>query len=304
VNNPSHLSAVLKALLVTFLWSTSFVIIKLGLEEMSPLTFAGLRYVLASIFLIPFALKRKTFQEIREIDGKNFFHLLILGILFYTITQGAQFAGLSLLPAVTVSLMLNFTPLIVLILAAFFLKEFPALNQMGGMGIFLLGIIIYFFPISFSVNEALGLAIISLGVISNALSSVAGRSINMKGNISPLGVTIISMSAGSILLLIAGIIVEGFPSISFKNFLYLIWLSLINTSFAFTLWNSTLRQLTAVQSSIINGTMLVQIALLAWIFLGEEISSAKIIGMLLASGGAILVQLKFSPKQKSLEKVE
>ena len=39
-----------------------------------------------------------------------------------------------------------------------------------------------------------------------------------------------------------------------------------------TIWNYTLRTLTAMESSIINGTMLIQIAVLAWIFLGEDIS--------------------------------
>jgi drug/metabolite transporter (DMT)-like permease len=38
------------------------------------------------------------------------------------------------------------------------------------------------------------------------------------------------------------------------------WLSVINTAFAFTLWNHTLRTLTAVESSVMNNTVLVQIA--------------------------------------------
>ena len=54
----------------------------------------------------------------------------------------------------------------------------------------------------------------------------------------------------------------------------------------------TLRTLSAMESSIINGTMLIQIAILAWIFLGEEISAKELIGMLIASLGAVLVQLR------------
>lgn len=42
-----HTRAVLQALLVTFLWSTSWVLIKIGLADIPALTFAGLRYVLA-----------------------------------------------------------------------------------------------------------------------------------------------------------------------------------------------------------------------------------------------------------------
>jgi drug/metabolite transporter (DMT)-like permease len=47
-----------------------------------------------------------------------------------------------------------------------------------------------------------------------------------------------------------------------------------------------------MESSVINGTMLIQIALLAWVFLGENLSKSNIVGMLIASVGAILVQLR------------
>jgi len=49
-----RLSALTGALLVTFLWSTSYVIIKLGLKGINPLAFAAYRYTLASIILALF----------------------------------------------------------------------------------------------------------------------------------------------------------------------------------------------------------------------------------------------------------
>lgn len=39
-----HLTAVLQALFVTFLWSTSIILVKIGLEDSPALTFAGMRY--------------------------------------------------------------------------------------------------------------------------------------------------------------------------------------------------------------------------------------------------------------------
>jgi drug/metabolite transporter (DMT)-like permease len=65
----------------------------------------------------------------------------------------------------------------------------------------------------------------------------------------------------------------------------------VNTAFAFTLWNKTLQTLTAVQSSIINNTMLIQIAVLAWIFLGEQITPGEIGGLLLVVIGTLIVQI-------------
>jgi drug/metabolite transporter (DMT)-like permease len=91
---------------------------------------------------------------------------------------------------------------------------------------------------------------------------------------------------------VIGIILQGLPPISLRNILYLLWLAVINTALAFTIWNFTLRTLSAMESSIINGTMLIQIAILAWIFLGEAISLQEGIGMLIAACGAVVVQLK------------
>ena len=64
INFPSpNLKAVLLAVLVTFLWSTSFIIIKWGLIEIPPLTFAGLRYFIAFVFLFPFVFKKDKYYS-------------------------------------------------------------------------------------------------------------------------------------------------------------------------------------------------------------------------------------------------
>lgn len=131
-----------------------------------------------------------------------------------------------------------------------------------------------------------------IGVLANAVSAIIGRDINRKQNISPVVVTFISMGIGALILLIIGIALSGLPIISLKTWLFLIWLAVINTAFAFTLWNVTLRALTAMKSSIINGTMLIQIAVLAWYFLGENISFQAVTGMTIAAIGAVIVQIK------------
>jgi len=50
--------------------------------------------------------------------------------------------------------------------------------------------------------------------------------------------------------------------------------------------------LSAVESSIINNTMLIQIAVLAWLFLGESLRTLGILGLGLAALGTLLVQLR------------
>ena len=262
MKNHPHIKAILLALLVTFLWSTSFVIIKIGLAEIPPLTFAGLRYTIAFICLLPLAFTKKNSAQLKRLNRKDWLKLFLLGILFYAFTQGTQFVGLSLLPAVTVSLWLNFTPLIVAVMAIFLIKEFPTTLQWIGILLFIFGIFTYFFPIDLIENQVTGLIVMTVGVLANSASAVLGRNINRDAKINPVVVTIISMGIGSIILLISGIVIQGFPSISFQNLLYLLWLAVVNTALAFTIWNLTLRTLSAMESSIINGTMLIQIAIL------------------------------------------
>jgi len=69
-------------------------------------------------------------------------------------------------------------------------------------------------------------------------------------------------------------------------------MSVVNTAFAFTLWNRTLQDLTAVESSVINNTMLIQIAFLSWAFLGERLGLIDLIGLLIAAIGIVMVSLK------------
>jgi len=289
---PTHLMAILLALLVTFLWSTSFIIIKIGIAEIPPLTFAGLRYSIAFVCLLPFAFTKTNSSVIKNLGKKDWLKLILLGFLFYAFTQGTQFIGLSLLPAVTVSLWLNFTPLIVAVMAIVLISEYPTKLQWFGVVLFILGIFTYFFPVALSENKELGLIVMTIGVLANSASAILGRNINREARINPIVITVISMGIGSIILLLTGIIVQGFPPISFQNLLYLLWLAVINTALAFTIWNFTLRTLSAMESSIINGTMLIQIAVLAWIFLGEAITQQEGIGMMIAASGALLVQLR------------
>ena len=53
-----------------------------------------------------------------------------------------------------------------------------------------------------------------------------------------------------------------------------------------------------MESSIINGTMLIQIAILAWIFLNETITVQEGIGMMIAAVGAVMVQVKRGKRDK------
>jgi drug/metabolite transporter (DMT)-like permease len=289
-----HITAVLQAIFVTILWASSWVLIKFGLRLSLPaLTFAGLRYALAFLCLVPFVLLNPANRTaIRALTRKDWGRLALLGVVFYTLTQGSQFLGLAYLPAAMVSLLLNLTPLVVALSGIVFLKEVPSIRQWVGIGLTVAGVALYFLPLEVRAVQVMGLLVALGGVLSNAASSLLGRQVNRLANSSPLIVTFISMGIGSILLLLIGILVQGFGSLDRQGWLLIAWLAVVNTAFAFTLWNHTLRTLSAVESSILNSLMMPQIALLAYVFLGEALSSKEIIGLILVGLGVLVVQLQ------------
>jgi len=116
-----------------------------------------------------------------------------------------------------------------------------------------------------------------------------GRSINRSEKHSPLVVTIISMGVGSLVLLTTGILMEKAPVIAHQSGLIILWLAMVNTAFA--LWNHTLRILTAMESSIINGTVLIWIAIFAVTILGENITGKEVFGLIITGVGTLIVQL-------------
>ncbi|MFL7871148.1 MAG: DMT family transporter [Anaerolineales bacterium] len=290
----SRITAILQAIFVTVLWASSWVLIKLGLRNDIPaITFAGFRYGLAWLCLLPFVLsKQEGRSALRQLSRTDWLRLGALGLVFYTLTQGSQFLGLAYLPAAMLSLLLNLTPVVVGVAGIFFLREKPTTIQWLGIGLATIGVGFYFLPLSLPQAQVVGMIIAIIGVLANAGSSLLGREINRHGTLSPLLVTFVSMGIGSFLLLAIGIATQGFGSLSWQDWVIIIWLAVVNTAFAFTLWNHTLRTLTAVESSVINSLMMPQIAILAFVFLDETLSAKEIWGLILVGIGVLIVQLK------------
>lgn len=283
--------AIVQALLVTFLWSTSWVLIKLGLRASLPaITFAGLRYSLAFLCLLPFVLVNPAHRAaLRALSRAAWARLALLGIVFYVLTQGAQFVGLALLPAATLTLLLNLSPIVVALFGIALTVERPTRGQWSGILLSAVGALIYFYPLALPAGQFVGLVVGGVGLLANAASSLLGRRINRDGGLAPLLVTTVSMGVGGGLLLAVGATMQGFGRLGATQWLLVAWLAVVNTALAFTLWNHTLRTLTAVESSVINNTMLPQIAVLAWVFLDEPLTVRQILGVALVSAGTLVV---------------
>lgn len=289
--NNSRLKAIFLALFVTFLWSTSWVLIKLGLGAIPALTFAGLRYSIGFLVLAALFFRRGGWGALKKLTRRDWLALILMGVFYYALTQGAQFLAMAKLPAVTVNLLLGFSAALVALGGIFTLGELPGLWQWVGIVISLFGAVVYFHPIQFDSSQWGGFLIALVGVAAGAVGSILSRGVNRGGKIPPLTVTTISMGVGGLLMLAGGAVTQGVPALGLKEWAIILWLAVINTALAFTLWNITLQELTAVESSVLNNTMMVQVPILAVIFLGEVITLQQGIGMLIAVIGTLMVQV-------------
>ena len=295
----SHLASVVVALFVTLLWSSSWVLIRWGFdkESLDPLTFAALRYGIASAVMIVWVLSKRTYRrQVASMNRRLALRIVVLGIVFYALTQGSIFVALDNQPAATTSLMLALTPLFVGMLAGTSLRESSSARQIWGTILVAGGAWMYFTGGLGATAIGMVAAIVALG--ANVAGSLLGRQVNRRAETSPVVITAISMTVGSVLLASVGLASEGVPTVTPTAWLIILWLAVVNTALAFTLWNLSLRRLSALESAGINNTMLVQIAVLAWIFLGERPGASGFAGIILVSIGVLLTQ-KYSGAARS-----
>ncbi len=279
--------ALLEALLATVIWSSSFVIVKIGLEDLGPLTIAGLRYSLGALVLLPLMLVKR--GERKPITRSLWVRLVIIGISSYTIGNGALFWGLKYIPATTGSFLMGLIPLLVMIGGAIFLKEIPSNWQTLGVFISLAGSVI-FFSGGLRTGEPLGIAILALGLIGFMTFSLLGRGIAREKSLDTLVLTMLPLIIGGITTVCLALIVEGIPHFTTRSLWIVLWLALVNTALGYLLYNHSLRELTALEMNMVMNLTPLFTALLSWILLGERLDLLQGIGMLVMIAGVILVQ--------------
>jgi drug/metabolite transporter (DMT)-like permease len=290
----SKRAAIWMAVAVTVIWSTSWILIRIGLKEIPPLPFAGIRYFLAFIFLLPWLLRKPSMQVIMNLTTRDWLVLSGLGLITYTLCQGGLYLSINYLPNTTVSLLLNFSPLFVALAGSIWLDEKLTRWQYIGMIVLLFGAAVFFLPVQTGSLSMIGLIFTGITLLGNVAASVYTRKI-LRGGVYPVMIiTGVCMGIGSTALAAGSAAWQWIPGMSLQSWGIVIILAGTNTALAFTMWNMVLQRLTAFEANIINNTMLVQIALLSWIFLGDVITLKMMGGMILVMAGAVLVNFKSS----------
>ena len=298
----AHLIALGQMLVVTLLWSSSFPIHKILMNEgLPPLSLAGYRYFLASIILL-LAVKLRNRDKPQDKPPPNSSALMrwsivpAIGIFMYT-AQGVHLTALSLISASDSGLVVMTTmPVAVAALAFVTEKHPPTRVQLLGLGVILIGIYIYF-P-----HDIMGARL--TGILLNVLSSVLGAiaivlthiAVNRLGMAS-LNLTAFSMTAGSSILFVFALVHDRFFIPSTEQILWIAFLAIVNTAFAFALFNHTLKTLGAFEVTVLQDSMIIQIGILSALFLGEAITPAMALGMFVVICGIVLVQY-FAPGRR------
>lgn len=286
-----RMKATVEGLLVTLLWSSSYVLTKIGLFEISPLTLVGFRYLIASLILLPIAISK---GEHQSLSNDAWWKLGILGLLGYTVAQGLQCVGLYYLPSVSVTLILNFTPILVLLLNRVFTGAIPRRDQIAGMALVVLAASLFFSDQLIEYN-LMGFVFTFVSGIGWAGYMVASKILFKAKEVSALGNTAFSMAMGTALLSSSAYFIEGWRPVPMTGWLIIIWLGVVNTALAFFLWNHALETLEAFELSVLQNTMLIQITILSLIFLGETLQPVKYFYLALVFIGVYIVQSRRVP---------
>lgn len=190
------------------------------------------------------------------------------------------------------SLIYNFAPFLIALASRILSNDPPSWRQWVGVLLSVLGATIYFLPFESNTAITAGYLVALIGLLSCSTSSLLGRHLNQRSGLPPIVITTVSMGIGGLLLLMVGGTTQGFGQLNLTQWLIIGWLAIVNTGLAFTLWNTALRTLSALESSIINNSILIQVAVLAWLVLDETLTTQQIFAMILVVIGVIIVQVR------------
>jgi drug/metabolite transporter (DMT)-like permease len=286
-NPPSRRAAIIEGFIVTVIWASSFVLVKIALKHMGPLTIAGARYLLGFLFLLPIMVfdKKNRFN----IPAKLWTRMILIGISAYLIGNGANFWALKYIPVTTGSLIMSVMPLLVLVASVVWLKEVPTPWQIIGVVISIIGSAL-FFGEGLAPGEPIGLAIMLFGMIGFSFFGILSRETAHSWGMDTLQLTTFPLGIGGLLLLFIALPLEGLPSFNLQTWLVVLWLAVVNTSIAYFLYNHSLQTLTALEMNILLNLAPLETAFFAWILLGEGVSGVQILGMIVVVVGTFIVQ--------------
>lgn len=284
-----------------FIWGSTWLAIRLGLDSFEPFISAGLRFSLAAIFI--FILIR--YKKIKiKLNSETIKFYTIMGFFSLAVPFALVYWGEQHISSGLTSIVFAVFPFFVLIFSKIFIKgQTIYASQIVGILIGFSGIILIFsdslkFELS---NSVLGIAAV---LLSSAIQGAISVYVKIKGEqYHPLGMNLFPLIIAGLSMLIAAFIFES-PStwkFNFAGIGSIVYLALFGTVVAFSVYYWLIKRINVILLSLITLITPIIAVMLGVIFLGEELSRQAIAGSILVLIGVVSNNL-YSIKKYIFEK--
>lgn len=285
----------LLAIFACVLWSTAFVGVKYGLQFAKPLGFAGVRFMLSGLVLLPFCGSLRSYVRMFR---DHFFSILLISAFQTFLLYAFFYVGMTMVSGALGAIVIGASPLTIAVTAHFFMLN----DRMTPVKTFslLLGLIgVMVISVSRQPWQAQGLrelvgVIILLGAgISSAVGNIAVA--RERYRIDPIVLNSMQIVLGGFMLFIVSLVIEGFPRIVYPPLFYgaLAYLAVLS-AIAFSIWFGLLKQPQVKVSELNLWKFIIPVcgALLAWALLpGESPEVFAIIGMVCVTCAILLYHI-------------
>ncbi|MES2127284.1 MAG: EamA family transporter [Pseudomonadota bacterium] len=275
---------ILIALGVVCIWGFNFVVIKIGLQDLPPILFTALRFLLAALPLVFFVRRPNTSWGL----------LAAYGLFQFALQFTLLFTGIKLgLPAGLASLVIQLQAFFTIGLAVLVLGERPRAVQLVGALVALSGMAMVAVHLQGQAT-LVGLVLVILGGLSWAMANIVTKKM---GQVNALSLVVWGALVATPPLLLASLAVEGLDawskaaaSFGWKSLATVLFQSYPNTLLGFGIWSMLVRKYAT--ATIAPFSLLVPVTgmLSAALFLGETLQWWKLAAGALVLGGLALNQ--------------
>jgi drug/metabolite transporter (DMT)-like permease len=287
-------------LVLCLIWGSTWLFIKIGLTDLPPLTFAGIRFVIASIILLVIIRAR----HLRFPNNRADWSLLALtGFLSFTLNYGLIFWGEQHISSGLAALLQATIPAFGLVIAHFYLPD-ERMTTAKIVGVILgvagVGIV---FSNQLTIAGTLALAGSIAMVLSSFFVAYSNVLIKARGKaLDPAIISAVQMFVGLIPLLAIGIPLEGNP-FNFRWTLMaivsLFYLALVGSVIAFLLYYWLMRNMDVTKSMLIALVTPVVAVVLGMLVLDEELSWRTVVGGAMIMSGIGMIVLTRAKSETS-----
>jgi drug/metabolite transporter (DMT)-like permease len=284
-------------LLLCCIWGSTWLFIKLGLNDLPPLTFAGIRFVIAALILFSLiAVRRVPLPRKR----RDLMLLALTGVLSFSLNYGLVFWGEQYISSGLAALLQSMLPAFGLIIAHYYLpRERMTLPRMLGVLLGVLGVgVIFSNQLQVSGPRALwGSAALVVSAFCAAYANVLVKTYGL--NLQPSVLAAGQMVFGLIPLLLIGIPLEGNP-LKFRwtpiALISLLYLAIVGTVIAFLLYYWLMHNMDVTKTMLIALVTPVVAVVLGMLILKEELHWRTLVGGAMIMSGIGLIVVRKSRK--------